>query len=75
MTKLSGTDYRSHGMIEMTSQIEKRISVLEANQLEDMDLHKQITDLKRCVYYLAEHIAEIKSISVSEVICDIGVLR
>jgi len=59
----------------MTSQIEKRISVLEANQLDDMDLHKQITDLKRCIAYLAEYVARSEGISVSEVVGDIGVLR
>ena len=71
MTKLTGTDYRSHGMID----IEKRVSMLEAQEIDDLDLLKQITDLKRCISYLAEYVARHEGCSVAELIVDIGVLR
>ena len=78
MIKSSGTDYPLHGMIDMPERImtlEKRVSALEAEQMDDIDLLNQITDLKRCISYLAEYVAQLKGISVSEVIGDIGVLR
>jgi len=65
-------------MIDMPERImtlEKRVSVLEAEQMDDIDLLKQITDLKRCISYLAEYVARHEGCSVAELIVDIGVLR
>tara|TARA_R110002167_G_scaffold100797_6_gene263034 strand:+ start:333 stop:521 length:189 start_codon:yes stop_codon:yes gene_type:complete len=62
-------------MPERIMTLEKRVSALEAQEIDDIDLLKQITDLKRCISYLAEYVAQLKGLSVSEVIGDIGVLR
>ena len=62
-------------MPERILKLEKRVAALEANQEYDLDLLRQITDLKRCISYLAEYVAQLKGLSVSEVIGDIGVLR
>lgn len=66
--------YHSHGMIDMTT-IAKRVSMLEAQQIDDLDLLKQIKDLKRCISYLAEYVARHEGCSVAEVIGDVGALR
>ena len=62
-------------MPERIMTLEKRVSVLEAEQMDDIDLLKQITDLKRCISYLAEYVARHEGCSVAELIVDIGVLR
>jgi hypothetical protein len=55
-------------MPERINKLEKRISVLESNQIEDFEMMQEILNLKSALYDMAQIVAQLNDCSVSEVI-------